>query len=68
MKGKQPTLVKGTRDFEALQVFKRNYIVNAIQHSYQKYGFLPLETPALEHLSTLTGKYGEEGENCCATN
>lgn len=62
MQGRQPTLLKGTRDFEALQVFRRNHIVDTIRHSYQKYGFLPLETPALEHLTTLTGKYGEEGD------
>ncbi len=62
MQGKQPTLPKGTRDFEAPQIFKRDYIVDTIRHSYQKYGFLPLETPALEQLSTLTGKYGEEGD------
>ncbi|MHA7877687.1 MAG: histidine--tRNA ligase [Bacteroidota bacterium] len=62
MQGKKPTLIKGTRDFDALQVFRRNYILDVIQHSYQKHGFMPIETPALEHLSTLTGKYGEEGE------
>ncbi|MEM9416728.1 MAG: histidine--tRNA ligase [Bacteroidota bacterium] len=62
MKGKQPTLVKGTRDFGAHQVFKRHYIVDVIQNTYQKYGFFPLETPALENLETLTGKYGQEGD------
>jgi len=62
MQGKKATLLKGTRDFDAWQVFKREYILDTIKHTYQKYGFLPLETPALEHLTTLTGKYGVEGE------
>lgn len=62
MQNKRPHLLKGTRDFSASQVFRRNYIFDAIRHIYQKYGFLPLETPALEHLATLTGKYGEEGD------
>jgi histidyl-tRNA synthetase len=62
MQDKKLSILKGTRDFEASQVFKRNYIFDTLRHIYQKYGFLPLETPALEHLDTLTGKYGEEGE------
>lgn len=62
MQKKRPSLVKGTRDFGAKQVFKRNYIFDIIRNTYQKYGFLPLETPALEQLETLTGKYGQEGE------
>ena len=62
MQNKRPHLLKGTRDFSAPQVFRRNYIFDTIRHIYQKYGFLPLETPALEHLATLTGKYGEEGD------
>jgi histidyl-tRNA synthetase len=62
MQGEKPTLLKGTRDFSAPQVFRRNYIFDTIRHIYQKYGFLPLETPVLEHLTTLTGKYGEEGD------
>jgi histidyl-tRNA synthetase len=62
MQDKKLSILKGTRDFEAPQVFKRNYIFDTLRHIYQKYGFLPLETPALEHLDTLTGKYGEEGE------
>ena len=62
MKRQKPTLPKGTRDFEASQIFKRDYIFDTIRHIYQKYGFLPLETPALEHMTTLTGKYGDEGD------
>ena len=58
----KPTLLKGTQDFGALEVFRRHYIINTARHAYEKYGFSPLETPALEHLETLTGKYGQEGD------
>ncbi len=62
MRGKTPSLVKGMRDFGEDQVIKRNYIFNTIRRICTKYGFAPLETPALEYLETLTGKYGEEGD------
>jgi histidyl-tRNA synthetase len=63
MQGKQlPQLVKGTRDFDASQILKRNYIFDHIRQVYQSYGFIPLETPALEHVSTLLGNYGTDGE------
>ena len=62
MQDKKLNVLKGTRDFSAPQVFRRDYIFDTLRHIYQKYGLLPLETPALEHLDTLTGKYGEEGE------
>ena len=62
MQSKKPTLLKGMRDFEAPQIFRRNYVIDTIRNVYQKYGYFPLETPALEHLATLTGKYGEEGD------
>src|SRR3954468_13442107 len=58
----KPTLPKGTRDFGPAQMAKRQFIFNTIRKVFQKYGFQPLETPALENLSTLTGKYGEEGD------
>jgi len=58
----KPTLPKGTRDFGPAQMAKRQYILNTIRQVFQKYGFQPLETPAMENLSTLTGKYGEEGD------
>src|SRR6478609_261153 len=58
----KPTLPKGTRDFGPLQMAKRQFIMDAIRKVFQKYGFLPLETPAMENLSTLTGKYGDEGD------
>jgi histidyl-tRNA synthetase len=58
----KPTLPKGTRDFGPETMAKRQFIFNAIRKVFQKYGFQPLETPAVENLSTLTGKYGDEGE------
>ncbi|TDG93066.1 histidine--tRNA ligase [Cardinium endosymbiont of Culicoides punctatus] len=57
-----PSIVKGMRDYSALQVYRRNYILSTIRAIYMRYGFEPLETPALENRTTLTGKYGEEGE------
>jgi histidyl-tRNA synthetase len=58
----KPTLPKGTRDFGPIQMAKRQFIFDTIKTVFQKYGFQPLETPAMENLSTLTGKYGEEGD------
>ncbi|MFN3444773.1 MAG: histidine--tRNA ligase [Bacteroidia bacterium] len=58
----KPTLPKGTRDFGPADVQKRKYILNTIETVFKKYGFMPLETPTMENLSTLEGKYGEEGD------
>jgi len=58
----KPTLAKGTRDFGPATMAKRQFILENIRHVFQKYGFQPLETPAIENLSTLTGKYGDEGD------
>lgn len=58
----KPTLPKGTRDFGPAQMAKRQFIFDTIRTVFQKFGFQPLETPAMENLSTLTGKYGEEGD------
>ena len=58
----KPTLPQGTRDFSAEVVRKRNYIFNTIRTVFELYGFQPLETPAMENLDTLMGKYGEEGD------
>lgn len=58
----KPTLPQGTRDFSAEVVRKRNYIFNTIRAVFELYGFQPLETPAMENLETLMGKYGEEGD------
>src|SRR5688572_20623801 len=57
-----PTLPKGTRDFGPNELRKRNYIFGIIKAVFEKYGFQPLETPVMENLSTLEGKYGEEGD------
>lgn len=58
----KPTVVKGTRDFSPMEMSKRNYIFNTIKDVYSLYGFQQIETPALETLQTLMGKYGEEGD------
>lgn len=58
----KPSLAKGTRDFTADEVVKRRYIINILQKNFELFGFDPLETPSFENLSTLTGKYGEEGD------
>ncbi|MHA7102372.1 histidyl-tRNA synthetase [Roseivirga pacifica] len=58
----KPSLPKGTRDFGPAQMLKRDYILNTIRSVFKKYGFMPLETPAIENLSVLTGKYGDEGD------
>ncbi len=58
----KPSIPQGTRDFNAGVVQKRNYIFNTIRSVFELYGFLPLETPAMENLETLMGKYGEEGD------
>src|SRR6267154_4449489 len=56
------SLPKGTRDFGPEQMAKRQFIIDSIRKVFQKYGFQPLETPAMENLSTLSGKYGDEGD------
>src|SRR6188768_3351031 len=56
------SLPQGTRDFSAEVVRKRNYIFNTIREVFELYGFQPLETPAMENLDTLMGKYGDEGD------
>ena len=58
----KPSIPKGTRDFSALEMAKRNYIFDTIRSVYALYGFQQIETPAMENLSTLMGKYGEEGD------
>ncbi|MBK6752712.1 MAG: histidine--tRNA ligase [Flavobacteriales bacterium] len=58
----KPSIPKGTRDFSPQEMLRRKYIFSTIERVFQKYGFLPLETPAMENLETLTGKYGEEGD------
>jgi len=58
----KPSIPQGTRDFGPEVVRKRNYIFNTIKDVFELYGFQPLETPAMENLETLMGKYGEEGD------
>src|SRR4051812_43371266 len=58
----KPTIPQGMRDFSATTVRKRNYIFSTIRNLFENYGFQPLETPAMENLETLMGKYGEEGD------
>ena len=58
----KPTLPKGTRDFGPNVMGKRQFIFETVRKVFQNFGFQPLETPAMENLSTLTGKYGEEGD------
>jgi histidyl-tRNA synthetase len=58
----KPSIPKGTRDFSPEQVAKRTYIFSTIRKTFSRYGFQPIETPTMENLSTLTGKYGDEGD------
>ena len=58
----KPSIPKGTRDFSPIEMAKRNYIFDTIKQVYQLYGFQQIETPAMETLGTLMGKYGEEGD------
>lgn len=58
----KPGIPKGTRDFSPAEVAKRQYIISAIKHHFETFGFQPIETPTFENSSTLMGKYGEEGD------
>jgi histidyl-tRNA synthetase len=58
----KPAIPKGTRDFGPQEMSMRNYLFGVIRRNFERYGFLPIETPAMENLSTLTGKYGDEGD------
>ena len=58
----KPSIPKGTRDFSPEEVVKRNFIFDTIREVFVRYGYQPIETPAMEDLNTLTGKYGEEGD------
>ena len=58
----KPSIPKGTRDFGPAEMAGRNYIFDTIRSVFKKYGFAPLETPSMENLSTLLGKYGDEGD------
>ena len=58
----KPNTPKGTRDFFPETVFKRNYLIKILKSQFEKFGFLPIETPSFEKSSTLLGKYGDEGD------
>lgn len=58
----KPSIPKGTRDFNPAEVMRRRYILQIIESVFQRYGFMPIETPAMENLTTLEGKYGAEGD------
>lgn len=58
----KPSIPKGTRDFSPVEMMRRNYIFDTIRQVFRSYGFAPLETPSMENLSTLLGKYGDEGD------
>lgn len=62
MAAQKPGIPKGTRDFSPLEMTRRNYMFDTIKTVFREHGFLPLETPAMENLSTLMGKYGDEGD------
>ena len=58
----KPSIPKGTRDFSSSEIKRRNFIFDIIKSKFEKFGFSPIETPSMEKLSTLTGKYGSEGD------
>ncbi|MBB3054671.1 histidine--tRNA ligase [Mucilaginibacter gotjawali] len=58
----KPSVPKGTRDFSPTEMVRRNYIFDTIKNVFRKYGYQQIETPSMENLSTLTGKYGDEGD------
>ena len=58
----KPSIPKGTRDFSTVEMAKRNYLFDTIRSVYALYGYQQIETPAIETLQTLLGKYGEEGD------
>ena len=63
----KPSIPKGTRDFSPAEMMRRQYIFDTIRRVFRAYGFAPLETPSMENLSTLLGKYGDEGDKLRAT-
>ena len=62
MAAQKPSVPKGTRDFSPVEMVKRNYIFDTIKDVFKRFGYLPIETPSMENLSTLMGKYGDEGD------
>tara|TARA_B100001758_G_scaffold176445_1_gene153196 strand:- start:7217 stop:8566 length:1350 start_codon:yes stop_codon:yes gene_type:complete len=62
MSARKPSIPKGMRDFNSDVVQKRNYILETVKSAFERYGYAPIETPAMENIETLTGKYGDEGD------
>ena len=62
MSNTKPSIPKGMRDFNSDVMQKRNYIFETVQSAFERYGYIPIETPAMENTETLTGKYGDEGD------
>lgn len=62
MAAQKPSIPKGTRDFSPQEMVRRNFIFDTIRNVFRRYGYLPIETPAMETIETLTGKYGDEGD------
>ena len=62
MSNKKPTIPKGMRDFTSEVMFRRNYIFETIKLAFERYSYTPIQTPAMENIETLTGKYGDEGD------
>ena len=62
MSNTKPSIPKGMRDFTSEVMQKRNYIFETVQSAFERYGYAPIETPAMENIATLTGKYGDEGD------
>src|SRR5476649_947840 len=58
----KPSIPKGTRDFSPAEMRRRNFIFDTIRETFHRYGFEQIETPSMENLSTLEGKYGDEGD------
>src|SRR5512138_1149985 len=58
----KPSVPKGTRDFSPAEMVRRNHIFDTVRAVFSLFGYMPIETPAMENLSTLLGKYGEEGD------
>ena len=58
----KPTIPKGMRDFGSEVMFRRNYIFETVKRAFESYGYAPIETPTMENIQTLTGKYGDEGD------
>ena len=62
MSNTKPSIPKGMRDFTSEVMFRRNYIFETVKSAFKRYGYTPIQTPAMENIGTLTGKYGDESD------